>query len=707
MTQIPYCWINFYQEQNLSSGENKKRAHMRNFCLILLLSLFIFILSPQSVFASGIGLNNFSGDVTIVNTDLRNNFNGIQITTTNAASLGNRTLDNLWIYSNKIQDCRWNGVKIGLSGSGAITIEKNFLDNANTPDTGTDSVNGRSGIRILSTVDPSIANNTVQNFGRCGIELNDTAGITVVNNYLYSNGSQNYKVGLDHHASGLQARDSTFANVSSNFIVSNRFAGISADSTGGTINNNNIIKYNGDPTLPFDEGAAIAAGACLAAAGAVEGGILVRNLGAGETLEECGNSIYSNRNKDIGYKGGGTLTNCGTIKNQKSFFATSDDAVIYLENLADVDLDCANPPPLYAPSITNQVIDAAGFKFGILITGSVTNATVRNCTIKNAAMDYANRAAAKDGATTRYLGAGIFVGNNASPMIYSNYIFSNGWGILDDQVYTNAGASGIQMRCAGQDTSIINNLIVSNKNDGLVGRETAGFIGLIGQGNTFRNNGRGGIGIYNGTTANLAILDNTIYTNQRGIGVFEFDGDLLKISNNYIYSNNGSLSSAGGIGFSNLVASSPVTIDNNTIIKNNGWKIGGIGLLNPSLTNVDFNIFSNTLSNNRETGIGIRFAQGFTVRNNIIFSNSGTASDPLSNEYYSFGLQVRDSSFSNESVRDNIIHSNRFAGIGIYNSSGTIGPNNNIRFNGDPNAVSSGSCTDVGGTGRGGYPPEA
>jgi hypothetical protein len=167
----------------------------------------------------------------------------------------------------------------------------------------------------------------------------------------------------------------------------------------------------------------------------------------------------------------------------------------------------------------------------------------------------------------------------------------------------------------------------------------------------------------------LEIVNNTIINNKRGIGAYSFTGNLIKISDNYIYSNTGNLSSAGGIGFIDLASTAPVTIENNIIASNTGWKVGGIGLTstNASIKVVNFNVFSNTISNNMQSGIGIRWAQAFTIRNNVIFSNSGNASDPANEEYYSFGIQLRDSHISSNSIDANIIHSNKNAGIGAYN----------------------------------------
>jgi parallel beta-helix repeat protein len=204
--------------------------------IFLLLGFSLFILPSQYVFASGIGFKDFNGSVTISNSTLTNNLVGIQATTINVANIAN-----ILVEGNVIDDSQRHGIKIDLANTGAISIENNILDNSNAIS------NGRFGIRIQNHSSPYIAGNTVQNFGRSGIQLLDITNITVVNNYLFSNGSQDYESGGEHFASGLQTKDSTFVNVTDNIIISNHFSGIAAYGTAGTIGNNNSILYNGVP----------------------------------------------------------------------------------------------------------------------------------------------------------------------------------------------------------------------------------------------------------------------------------------------------------------------------------------------------------------------------------------------------------------------------------------------------------------------------
>ena len=601
----------------------------------LIFFLGAFALSPQFVFASGIGLLNFSGDVNITNSTLANNFTGIQLTTTNTASTANKTIDNLHIDGNIIDDSLRHGIKIDLANTGAITIENNFLDNSNV------SSNGLYGIRIRNHPSPSIANNTIKNFGRSAIVLQSIANITVTNNYLFSNGSQDYVTIVNeetlHNAAGIQALDSVFADVSYNTITSNIHAGIAAYGSTGIIGPDNIIQYDGNPILEGGGGggsmqdcAPIAGGE-----GSYRGGILVRGLEEAEEMTVmCTNTISDNYYGNVVKGGDGTVYSCGNAVNV--FFADASKSIFYFnDDSGHVELDCLDPGLLYSDRVVDGTIDVATESplgeraFGILIAGSVSDVTVRNCTIKNAAMEKQFAETTGDGTI---IGAGIFIANGASPYIHSNYIFSNGWGVLDDRIYTEAGSSGIQMRCAGSQALIVNNIIASNKNDGIVGRETGGLIGLVNQGNTFRNNGRGGIGIYDGMSSrNLEIAYNTIYNNRRGIGAIQFEGDMFTISNNIIYSNQGTSSVSGsGISFYDIAPAGNAVVTGNTIYNNTDMATGGVGGIKAKNSFGTISLANNYIVSNTGAigGIGITALNGtVSFVNNEIMNNIGSSNE--------------------------------------------------------------------------------
>jgi parallel beta-helix repeat protein len=396
--------------------------------------------------------------------------------------------------------------------------------------------NDRGGINICGTGASSpvtIAYNDVYSNLRSGISFTLSNSIDILNNNILSNGlNDEVDQGNIQDASGIRAKDSILGLVSGNIIRNNTFAGVALYGTPGTIGPNNIIMYDGDSDLGSGgpggsmENCVITAGG----SGVTRGGILVRDLESTELVSiDCSNTISENWNRDIAKTGLGTVTSCGNaIQMGGGFFADASDAVYYFDgDSGQVDLDCGG-----------SIINAAGKPFGIIIVGSASDVTVQNCTIQNAAMDNDSRATVNNNGEIRYIGAGIFISNDATPSITNNYIFSNGWGLLDERIYTEAGSSGIQLRCAEANTSIINNIIASNKNDGLVGRETGGLIGVVNLGNTFRNNGRNGIGIHEDTTRNLEIAYNVIHSNLNG-GIGNMSTTTATIANNTIYNHIG------------------------------------------------------------------------------------------------------------------------------------------------------------------------
>jgi hypothetical protein len=660
--------------------------------IFLLLGFLLSITPSQSAFAIGIGFRNFTGSATISNSTFTNNWVGIQATTINVDNIAN-----IWVEGNVIDDSRRHGIKIDLSNTGSITIENNILDNSNALS------NGRYGIRIENHPSPFVASNTIQNFGRSGIQFQSISNITAINNVLFSNGRQNYSVVNGetlYYAAGIQALNSTFSNVAYNTITSNLHSGIAAYGTGGIIGPSNIIQYDGDPNLigggsgDFEDCVAIAGGE-----GSYRGGIMVRGLDPEQEMTVmCTNTITDNYYKNILKSGPGTVYNCGYVVSP--FFADASDAVFYFDAISGhVELDCLDPGLLYSDRVVNGTIDAATESplgprpFGIIIVGDGSDVTVKNCTIKNAAMEKQYAATSGNGSI---VGAGIFISNEASPYITSNYIVSNGWGILDDRIYTEAGASGIQMRCVAPNASIINNIIASNRNDGLVGRETGGLIGLVNMGNTFRNNGRGGIGIYDGITSrNLQIAYNTIHNNNRGIGIIDFDVDMLTISNNIIYSNQPTASISGsGISFSDMTSTGNAVVIGNKIFGNTDMTSGGVGGIKAKNTSGTISLANNYISSNMGAigGIGITAVNGtISFVNNQVMNNIGSSIDTSLRNVGGMGFNSADAAAdiylegntfqNNKALISGGPERGRVGAFGVSNSNATISLINNTVAN--------------------------
>ena len=118
-------------------------------------------------------------------------------------------------------------------------------------------------------------------------------------------------------------------------------------------------------------------------AGELRGGVLVKGLALSDQLMmACANEIYSNWHKDVAKTGAGNFVSC--TNTVTSFFASNNDAMYYFdESSGSVNLDCSD---FGTWGLTNNTIDAAGKKFGIIVVGDTTDVKIENCTIKNAAM---------------------------------------------------------------------------------------------------------------------------------------------------------------------------------------------------------------------------------------------------------------------------------------------------------------------------------
>ncbi|MFQ5646124.1 MAG: beta strand repeat-containing protein [bacterium] len=452
-----------------------------------------------------------------------------------------------------------------------------------------------------------INQNSVLNNRRSGIRVQSTPLFTITNNVILSNGLDDYVENGEYFASGIQVRDSTFNNVTGNTIRNNKFAGIASYSSGGTIYNN-TVQNNGTTT-----GGSFV---CEGVGGNGRGGFGVRNLDAGEVLSIDNNTVVDNTIKSVQHRPGslGDLYYEGSLVAPGGAIWNPGDMIVYITT---------------SNTTVNGADISGGSIWGVVVTGMVDNVSITNCAIHDNGTT-ANTAG-PDGET---VGGGILIAAGADVYMSGNSVYNNG---LQAQTMGSSGYVGVALRCAGTNTTLVNNTIENNANDGIAFRDANGYIGLSGQGNTIRNNGRHGVGLISftgGSTSTPVIAYNLIYSNTAfGVGGYSVVNMAATMSNNLIYSNHaatntlgpGGTDIGGGVNFYSLT--NVALVDANTVRNNAGVNVGGIGT---TLSNGTLSVTNNLITGNSGTasqssgGIGLRstgsafvlYADGNTITNN-------------------------------------------------------------------------------------------
>ncbi|MBI5788132.1 MAG: right-handed parallel beta-helix repeat-containing protein [Candidatus Schekmanbacteria bacterium] len=480
---------------------------------------------------------------------------------------------------------------ISLLANGNSVISSNNIHGV----TGTTGA-GYYGLKLDSNNSTaSITGNTIKYFKRSGIRAKDftlSGNLTIQNNTISSCGVEDYidPVSGYRDASGIQLQNSTIANnkITGNAIYYNKFSGISAYNVDGIIGPNNTVKFNGNTSS--------GGGGCnlLYGPGSGDGGMTVRDLDTLDVLQIDGNTIADNnigsvtRIKDC--TGTVTLNGQNVACGQAGGYWDTNDAVVFVDDSgvyvnsvkisATPTVDCAANP-----SIPDNI--TGGTIWGIALQGNVSGAIVRNCNIYNN-----NTACNTRGLEGSNIGGGIFVGPNVQAQIYSNTIRYNGCEVAANG---EGGSAGVAIRCSGADTVLTNNIIASNKSDGIDARDGAGIVGVSGAKNYIRYNGRLGVGMA-GSTA-------------------------LTVAYNDIYKNGDSAPQGVGAGIGIRDSASPY-IHHNQIYSNIGFGIG-----HRELSVADSRIYTNQIRNNQDAGIGFDTFAGTTyIEGNSIYSNGTNAS---------------------------------------------------------------------------------
>jgi PGF-pre-PGF domain-containing protein len=466
--------------------------------------------------------------------------------------------------------------KIAFYPSNGIYLSSS---NNNTIKNNTANSNNGSGISLYNSSSNNIVINNTANFNICdGIDIQDSSDYNnIIDNNVRFNKffgvflrSSNHNTITDNYASsngaGISLGDLSSNNtVNNNTVNSNLLGGIDI----GNSSDNNTINNN---TASFNGGWGI-------------------SLYSSDYNNIVGN--YANSNNLTGillY----TLSSNNTIKNNT---ASSNE---YFGILLD---SCDNN------AITGNYANSTENGTGILLYNLSSNNTIKNNTANS----------------NRYDGIGIWkssdhntISNNAASFnddFGTLLVSSNYNNVTNNDLFSNSCGLGLMELEFGGNTNnnkIKDNTLNSNKYCGISLLDIQHSNNITN--NKALNNTLFGIFVYNST--NQTIYNNTVNSNERGIGLHE---------------------------------SSRIQLINNTASAN---KISGLSLINSNSNT----IFNNSACSNIYEGIFLSNSTSNNIFNNTVSSNY-------------FGISLY-SSIDNKNISNNSAESNYYFEVLLYNSSG-------------------------------------
>jgi hypothetical protein len=270
------------------------------------------------------------------------------------------------------------------------------------------------------------------------------------------------------------------------------------------------------------------------------------------------------------------------------------------------------------------------------------------------------------------------------------------------------------MRCAGAGTTLRNNVIELNDNDGIDIKDSDGVIGQSGAGNTIQSNGRFGIGVAGSSTASInyndinnnsdkgigvsgapdiTILNNNIYNHASGQGL-AFGGGLVKPSAGASSGGGNTVTLTGGDTTDDKYTGMVLKTDGNpefaVIIDYDGTNLLATLNQNWVSTPSSYEVYNaamatayaknNSIYNNAQ-GLGISYAA--PTSDILVFSNDINYNSNATIGAGGVGVQFALSG-ARVSVSNNILVNNKWTGggtqpggLGIRNSSGWVRISNN------------------------------
>jgi len=341
-------------------------------------------------------------------------------------------------------------------------------------------------------------------------------------------------------------------------------------------------------------------------------------------------------------------------------------------------------------NITNN--GTGGTTYGILVTGSLTNVTVKNC----------------PGISNYSYGVYVYTSNNSN--ITNNSAYNNSQNgfhlesssnntLANNRAYNNS-VGGFYLKTNSNNNTFTNN---SAYND-----QHGFYVYLSSSNNTFTNNSaysntQNGFGIESSSNNNI-LINNSAYNNSQ-CGIYQYQSNNSILTGN-VFSSNRDFYASGYYGAVHLEASSNNKLTNNTAYNNSyrgfytSFSSNNTFTNNTAYNNSEYGFYlyigslNNTLTNNRaynnSYGIALLSSNNNTLANNTAYNNSqsGIYFDSSSNNTLTNNSAYNNTQYgiiltvcSNNTLLSNSAFNNSQSGIYFSSSSNSILANNSAYKN--------------------------
>ena len=643
-----------------------------------------FNITNSSSSSSGVLLDR-AENVTVKNSNVYNNYQGIYLDYTDNNNISNNHLHSNSEYGVELNDANNNIIENNLVEENSDAIYVGYSEDNNFSEN-TVKNNSEDGFFLEYSYHNSITNNTItenDDYGY-GVNLDGSDHNTIANNNLTKNydgiwiyeSNSNYAVnnsitGIDPNGNAIGLGSGSSSNdIFNNSILSSGFS-IDVDSENNNIPKNNTV--NGEPVYFYENvsdktieepvGQAIIKDSenitvqntvinqtniALSLLNATETSIInneIRNISdLGIDFTESTNNTIENNNLT---ENSGTsfwfdeFSHNNTIIGNKIRNNTGNSIYIYKANDIRV--------------ISNNI--SQNTAFAIIYASTTSNTTVWNNTLSNNDPDYRRGAI--------YMEYSCDNSNVSNNVIEDNtelgiHLEGKDHDVVDNTIINNANDPGIDFRAVNTSTIRGNNITGNGRGIEFDQSHENTIIG-----NDITDNGNTGVLIYNsyGPSNNNTVVNNSITANQNGVELSYSHYNLLednKIASNsnfgvYLSSANNTAVNANNITFN---SDDGVNIDNsfnNTVVMNNiTSNDNGVYIIEDSKYN---NISSNNISQNDGSSDAGVYISG-SGANNTLTSNR------LMNNYYGISLYGS----ANNTLDSNLIKNNERYGVQIESS---------------------------------------
>ncbi|MBI5788473.1 MAG: right-handed parallel beta-helix repeat-containing protein [Candidatus Schekmanbacteria bacterium] len=535
--------------------------------------------------------------------------------------------------------------------------------------------NGRRGVGVWGAGSVSIANNQIYSNTGGGIGSQGTAGITIDYNQVRNN--KDTAIGIKTFTGSV--------TISNNTITSN--AGVNSPGGIGVSASANPIITISDNTTRNNTGMTQQNGISMGGFN----GLASITVGPGNTIDD-GLLFSTSPNQNLTIRYNTRLEQIG-IKDFKDTVITSNTSItggIACNGTTGSTLTVRNNSSITGIAPDRSTVGAQGtITMTDLTTATITNNTtiagygmaMTNCTdVYITSNTTISGQATGDDAT-----GGIIAKNVANLNIRNNNSIANG--------IANRGEAG------NKDMTITNNALIAGKaSSSLYPGTEASILALTLRNLTINKSGSGsqqikGYGIaFKDMTGTVNVQDNnllsgnahTVYTSLTNDGVvlgYTASGTTTIRNNTISVTDTALMSTSSGIGLRDITSA---TIARNTIKGVTGTAGSGyFGIELDGSATTSATITTNTIKYFKRSGLRAKQYSGTNmlyIRDNTINSCGLSNYRDGSAVRYASGVQLQDSKIA--AVTGNTLQRNKYTGIALDNTDGTVGPSNIIRYNG-------------------------